>query len=69
MSWGHRRPLIWRIGDAVDEWAHRRGFGKVSSVNGRLIGPWYWRLTPFPWLCDRRDISYGVPKEEIKGAK
>lgn len=47
--------MIDRILDVVDEWAHRRGLGKIIGKAGRSIYPWYWRLTPFPLLCDWRD--------------
>jgi hypothetical protein len=45
----------------VDRWAHRHGFGRV---NGRMR--WYWRLTPFPYLCDWYDWRLLKP---FKGSK
>lgn len=57
-----RRGLRWRVGDAIDEFAHRRlGFGMVGTVPGHARCAWYWRLTPFPFICNRRELSYGVP--------
>ncbi len=62
-----KRPLRWRIGDALDEFAHRRlRFGMVTSSRGRTVR-WYWRLTPLPWLCNRRELSYGVPGMVVYG--
>lgn len=51
-----RRSLRWRVVDAVDEWAHRRG---LKTLNARAYG--WWKLTPFAWLCNYRERSYGGP--------
>jgi hypothetical protein len=62
-----KASLWWRTVDAVDEWAHRHGLGKIASRNGRMIYPWYWRLTPFPLLCDLRDSRLlGEPLSKIR---
>jgi hypothetical protein len=56
----NRRHLRWRVGDAVDEFAHERlGFVMITSEGKTITMRWYWRLTPFPWLCNRRELSYG----------
>lgn len=65
MADNRKRPLRWRIGDAVDEFAHRRlGFGMAGRL-GHMRCRWYWRLTPFPLICNRRELSYGVPYEVV----
>jgi hypothetical protein len=57
------RPLRWQIGDAMDEWCHRRGF---AMSNGRPAG-WQQILAPCRWLCNRRELSFGAPTEQIYG--
>lgn len=61
------RPLRWRIGDAIDEFAHRRlGFGWAKAESGKAhLTHWWWRYTPFFWLCNRRELSYGVPIQMV----
>lgn len=64
------RPLRWRVVDWVDEWAHRRGFGqlRVEGHPWRLCR-WWWRATPFPYLCSLRERSYGVPRDIARGKR
>jgi hypothetical protein len=59
--------LRWRLLDAVDEWAHRRKMGKATGQGGRSIWPGWWRLTPFPFLCDLRDAHLlGLTFREVR---
>ena len=53
-----KKSLRWAIGDAIDEFAHRRlGFGWCRADGQRPdYTRWFWRVTPFPLLCNRREM-------------
>lgn len=53
-----RVARFWKLVDDLDEWGHRHGYG---SVNGHVRAAWFWRLTPFPFICDLKDAKFGAP--------
>lgn len=57
-----RVAQFWKVIDRVDEWGHHHGYG---SVNGHVRARWFWRMTPFPLICDLRDARFGAPLDPV----